>query len=190
MPRRIKKEGPADERTALKRLYSRRSYAVKTGKTALVASIDKGIREIKKAKRKSTKQKRIDKYLYQTSAKVVEEKRKEAAKKRAKHETFKGKKFASDLIDDYNKTFGNEFVYEAATMATGRGIGILTTKRAAEVVKATRNKYKYGERLQLLKFYFDWKSHQKEFREELGVVDDQTLLEAFDRELEKHKDKD
>lgn len=186
MPRRIKKEGPADERTAIKRLYSRRSYAVKTGKTALVKSIDKSIKGIKGAKRKSTKQKRIDKALHDTSAKVVDEKRREAAKKRAKHETFKGKKFASDIIDDYNKTFGNEFVYEAATMAAARGIGSKTANGGAELVKSTRNRFDYEERLQLLKFYFDWKSHQKEFREEWGVVDDKTLLKAFKKKLKEH----
>lgn len=189
MPRRIKKEGPADERTALKRLYSRRSYAVKTGKSALVASIDKSIKAIKSAKRKVTKQKRIDKALHDTSAKVVDAKRRIAAAKRAKHETFKDKKFASDLIDDYNKTFGNEFVYEAATMATARGVGVLTTKRAAELVKSTRNRYEYEERLQLLKFYFDWQSHKKDFREEWGVEDNKSLLKAFNKKLKQQKKK-
>ncbi len=180
MPRRIKKEGPADERTALKRLYSRRSYAVKTGKSALVASIDKSIKGIKKAKRKSTKQKRINEALHNTSSKVVNQKQKEASKKRAKHETFKGKKFASDIIDDYNKTFGNEFVYEAATMATARGIGEKTATRGAEFIKSTRNQYKENERLQLLKFYFDWQSHRREFREEWGITNEKELLQRFD----------
>lgn len=180
MPRRIKKEGPADERTALKRLYSRRSYAVKTGKNALVASIDKSIKAIKGSKRKSTKQKRINEALHDTSAKVVTQKRKEASKKRRKHSTFKGKGFASDIIDDYNKTFGNEFVYEAATMATGKGIGEKTTARAMEFIKSTRNRYKEEERLQLLKFYFDWQSHRKDFREEWGITSEKDLLKHFD----------
>jgi len=187
MPRRIKKEGPADERTALKRLYSRRSYAVKTGKTALVQSIDKSIKGIKGAKRKSTKQKRIDQALHDTSSKVVEEKRREAAKKRAKHATFKGKGFASDIIDNYNKTFGNEFVYEAAVMATGKGIGEKTTNRAMEFIKSTRNQYSEEERLQLLKFYFDWQSHRKDFREEWGVQSEKDLLKVFNKQLKGRK---
>lgn len=183
MPRRIKKEGPADERTALKRLYSRRSYAVKTGKTALVQSIDKSIKGIKGAKRKGTKQKRIEQALLDTSAKVVRTKRQEASKKRKKHSTFKGKGFASDIIDNYNKTFGNEFVYEAATMATGKGIGEKTTNRAMEFIKSTRNRYSEEERLQLLKFYFDWQSHRKDFREEWGVSDEKSLLKVFNKKL-------
>lgn len=180
MPRRIKKEGPADERTALKRLYSRRSYAVKTGKLALVATIDKSIKAIKSAKRKGPKAKRINEALQNTSAKTYSEKKKEASKKRRKHSTFKGKGFASDIIDDYNKTFGNEFVYEAATMATAKGIGEKTTARAMEFIKSTRNQYKENERLQLLKFYFDWQSHRREFREEWGITNEKELLQRFD----------
>ena len=187
MPRRIKKEGPADEKTALKRLYSRRSYAVKTGKSALVASIDKSIKAIKSAKRKSTKQKRIDKALEETSVKYRSEKQKEAAKKRAKHSTFKGKGFASDIRDQYNDVFGNEFVYEAAVMATGKGIGEKTTGRAMEFIKSTRNRYTEEERLQLLKFYFDWQSHKKEFREEWGVSSEKDLLKVFNNQIKKQK---
>lgn len=179
MPRRIKKEGPADEKTALKRLYSRRSYAVKTGKTALTQSIDKSIKAIKSAKRKSTKQKRIDKALEETSAKYRSEKQKEAAAKRRKHATYKGKGFASDIIDKYNDVFGNEFVYEASVMATGKGIGEKTTSRAMEFIKSTRNRYSEEERLQLLKFYFDWQSHRKEFRDEWGITSEKDLLKRF-----------
>ncbi len=180
MPRRIKKEGPADERTALKRLYSRRSYAVKTGKTALVQSIDKSIKAIKGAKRKGTKQKRIDKALEETSVKYRSAKQKEAAAKRRKHSTYKGKGYASDIIDQYNDVFGNEFVYEASVMATGKGIGEKTSTRAMEFIKSTRNKYSEEDRLQLLKFYFDWQSHKKDFREEWGITNEKDLLKRFD----------
>lgn len=187
MPRRIKKEGPADERTALKRLYSRRSYAVKTGKLALVATIDKSIKAIKSAKRKGTKAKRINEALENTSAKTYSKKKKEASAKRRKHSTFKGKSFASDIIDDYNKTFGNEFVYEAATMATAKGIGEKTTNRAMEFIKSTRNRYSEEQRLQLLKFYFDWQSHKKDFREEWGVQSEKDLLKVFNKQLKGRK---
>lgn len=180
MPRRIKKEGPADERTALKRLYSRRSYAVKHNDLVRVAQIDKSIKSIKSAKRKSTKQKRIDKALGETSAKTIQKKRKAAAAKRAKHSTYKGKKFASDIIDEYSDVFGNEFVYEASTMATAKGIGEKTTNRAMEFIKSTRNRYDEEDRLQLLKFYFDWQTHKKEFRDEWGVQSEKDLLAAFD----------
>lgn len=180
MPRRIKKEGPADERTALKRLYSRRSYAVKKNDLARVAQIDKSIKDIKGAKRKSTKQKRIDAALESTSAIAIAKKRKAAAKKRAKHSTFKGKKYASDIIDNYNDVFGNEFLYEAAVMATTKGVGEKTTSRAIAFIKSTRNRYEEEDRLQLLKFYFDWQSHKKEFREEWGVQSEKDLLAAFD----------
>lgn len=187
MPRRIKL--PDEQVTvavALKRLRSRKAYAQKTGKKALEKSIDKAIKDITSKKTAKGQQRAIERGLERTSSKHYKEVQKAAAKKRRNSDTFKkhGKQWASDMLDDVAKVFGNDFAYEVAEqIADTPGIGRTTANRMIEVMKSTRSKYSHNELLQLGKTYIDWATNKKLFRDAFGVTNEEELIDYFDGKL-------
>lgn len=185
MPRRIKlPDDQVTEAVAIKRLKSRKAYAKKTGKKALEQSIDKAIKDIQSKKSKKGKQKAIERGLENTTAKHEKEKRTASANKRRKHKTFEKKQWASDMLDELTKVFGNDFGYEIAEqIANTPGIGKQKARRMIELVKSTRDKYNERERMQLAKTYMDWQTNRKMFRDAYGVTNEKELLDFFDGKL-------
>lgn len=180
MPARFKKKvtTSADIR---KRAYSRASYQEKKGNIKEAQRIRKEIEKANKLKTEKGRKAAYERINEKYSAKGEkvrkaerEAKQKEALKKAKatikKERSKKEAEYMTNLIEKYNKVFGNEFIYEVADSTSGiAGVGEAMTNRVVELIKSQRSKYSDDEKIEFMKAYFDYRTNRQKAAMDLGI---------------------